>query len=120
MFNPLLWYNFLFKLTSQSKTYYSSLKVVHGTTQRVIEKRREFLANKIESSGNDETQFNEFGRKSKMALLDVLLKSTVDGEPLSDDDIQEEVNTFLFAVRFTIVFTTSFLFKLVTLYLTGS
>ena len=31
-----------------------------------------------------------------MALLDVLLQSTVDGEPLSNSDIREEVDTFMF------------------------
>ena len=36
------------------------------------------------------------GVKKKMALLDVLLKSTVNGQPLSNEDIREEVDTFMF------------------------
>lgn len=35
----------------------------------------------------------------KMALLDILLKSSVDGQPLSNEDIREEVDTFMFGVR---------------------
>lgn len=42
----------------------------------------------------------EDGIRGKMALLDVLLMSSIDGVPLSDDDIQEEVDTFMFEVRF--------------------
>jgi hypothetical protein len=35
-----------------------------------------------------------------LALLDLLLELAQAGAPLSDDDIREEVNTFLFAVSF--------------------
>lgn len=34
--------------------------------------------------------------KRKLALLDVLLHSTIDGQPLSNMDIREEVDTFMF------------------------
>lgn len=35
--------------------------------------------------------------KQKLALIDILLKSTIDGKPLSNLDIREEVDTFMFA-----------------------
>ena len=37
-----------------------------------------------------------FGIRKKDALLDVLLKSTVNGVPLTDAEIREEVDTFMF------------------------
>ena len=39
---------------------------------------------------------DELGIKKRMALLDVLLQSTVDGKPLTNSDIREEVDTFMF------------------------
>lgn len=38
------------------------------------------------------------GRNTKKALLDILLQSTVDGKSLSNEDIREEVDTFMFEV----------------------
>lgn len=39
-----------------------------------------------------------FGSKKKMALLDLLLQSTIDGDFLSNEDIREEIDTFMFEV----------------------
>lgn len=37
-----------------------------------------------------------YGHKKRMALLDILLSTLIDGQPLSDKDIREEVDTFMF------------------------
>lgn len=77
-----------------------SIRVLHEFTQRVIRTRRQQLIDDAEneSSATTTPSIAEDGVKAKYALLDILLRSAIDGEPLSDADIQEEVDTFMFEV----------------------
>lgn len=49
-------------------------------------------------SGNNNTTDAESddGGRRKLALLDILLQSTIDGESLTNLDIREEIDTFMF------------------------
>lgn len=73
------------------------MKILHGFTDSVIAKRKSELLNSMpdQADNND----NEFGIKKKTAFLDLLLQSTIDSQPLSNEDIREEVDTFMFEVR---------------------
>jgi len=96
IFNFLLRSEFIFKLTPTGRRFKQVVKILHDFTDSVIIKRRTELAkmqtNKEESVENDD----DVGAKKKMALLDVLLQSTIDGVPLTNADIREEVDTFMF------------------------
>lgn len=72
------------------------LSILHGFTDKVIIARREELENKAKSGQKEVKDENDVGSKRKLALLDVLLQSKVDGKPLSNMDIREEVDTFMF------------------------
>lgn len=96
---PLLYY-----LTQNYKKEKKCLEVIHGLSKKVIETRRK------EKAANSTIQTDdEVGSKKKQALLDILLEATVDGKPLSDIDIQEEVDTFIFAGHDTTATAINFL-----------
>lgn len=69
------------------------VKKIHTFTQTVIQNRRQ---EKL-SAENRQEATDEFGIKRRSALLDILLESTIDGQPLSNKDIHEEVDNFMFA-----------------------
>jgi cytochrome P450 family 4 len=68
------------------------LQVLHGFTDSVIKARRDELL----KNQNAKHENNSEGVKTKMALLDLLLQATIDGEPLTNEDIREEVDVFMF------------------------
>lgn len=87
---------FLFNLTPTGRRQKKVLQILHGFTDSVIVARREELASKAKSGPQEIQDENDVGSKRKLALLDVLLQSTINGEPLSNMDIREEVDTFMF------------------------
>lgn len=94
------WYrmDFYFNLTKLAGVQKRALKTLIDFTNNVIVERRNELMNKVEE--NDFKEKNDFNQKRKMAFLDVLLQSNIDGKPLSNLDIREEVDTFMFEVIF--------------------
>lgn len=90
--------NFLFSLTNAKKRHDHCLKVLHSFTNEIVENRRKSIVKEdVEVKLNYQDQEDEdVGIKKKMALLDVLLRATVDGKPLTNAEIAEEVDTFMF------------------------
>ncbi|CAF0886524.1 unnamed protein product [Adineta ricciae] len=80
--SPSLWFDPFFALTAIGKEHAQQLKVVRQFTQKVIEDRFE------------EFEKAEF-EPTRMAFLDTLLSKMKDGT-LSLEDVQEEVDTFMF------------------------
>ncbi|XP_055711743.1 cytochrome P450 4d1-like isoform X1 [Phlebotomus papatasi] len=118
MFDFLLRPEPLFKISGSARREKKAIKVLHDFTDRVIVARRnELLHNgKSDENRNGHTGDDSLGIRKKMALLDVLLQSTVDGKPLTNMDIREEVDTFMFEGHDTTTSGISFLLYNIALY----
>lgn len=86
---------FLFNLTSDGKEMTKTLKTLHNYTDKVIAERKlsrkKALQEKVEET-------DEFGRKKRLAFLDLLLEEAEKSNAFTDKDIREETDTFIFAV----------------------
>lgn len=82
---PLLYY-----MTKTGRREVTLIKSIHKFTTDVITKRHDILLQEI---AND----SAFQNRKNKNLLDILLQANVDGKSLSNEDIREEVDTFMFA-----------------------
>ncbi|KDR22530.1 cytochrome P450 4C1-like [Zootermopsis nevadensis] len=107
-FRPWLHADFLFEMTSAGKLQKKCLDILHGKTKRVIASRKKRF---LETAGsrNDTFEDNEgIGRHKHTAFLDLLIQSSENGTLLTDQDIQEEVNTFMFEGHDTVAASMGF------------
>lgn len=92
---PWFYPDFIFNAVSLGRRQRKYLKIVHNTTNEVIKRRKkELLEDRKENIDNNDK--DDFGQKKRMAFLDLLLVYKKDGANLTDVEIREEVDTFMF------------------------
>uniref|UniRef100_A0A8D8U0I8 Cytochrome P450 4C1 n=2 Tax=Cacopsylla melanoneura TaxID=428564 RepID=A0A8D8U0I8_9HEMI len=92
---PWLWPNFLFGLTEFGKRHQTCLNVLHGFSRRVIEERKRERVGR--EKGEADADEDQWGKKRRVAFLDLLIDESEKSEtPLTNEEIREEVDTFMF------------------------
>uniref|UniRef100_A0A8C1U2C9 aromatase n=1 Tax=Cyprinus carpio TaxID=7962 RepID=A0A8C1U2C9_CYPCA len=84
--SPWLWPDWIYKKLKEGKEHSRRLRILHSFTASVIKERSKFMSSEPDQE-----------LRKRQAFLDMLLKTTYeDGKNLSHEDIQEEVDTFMF------------------------
>ncbi|RZF33244.1 hypothetical protein LSTR_LSTR013005 [Laodelphax striatellus] len=90
--------DFLFKMSSYYKRHQECIKILHDLSNKIIADKREEVRQEKEN-GREEAVMDDLsilGTKKRLAFLDLLIEASKDGTVLSDEDIREEVDTFMF------------------------
>ncbi|KAF7378869.1 hypothetical protein HZH66_015103 [Vespula vulgaris] len=83
-------FNLIFRLTKLGREHDHALKVIHTFVDKVIAERKQEWINQQNDDSNKSI-------KKHRALLDLLLEISKNGTILTDTNIRDEVNTFMFA-----------------------
>ncbi|XP_062243542.1 cytochrome P450 4V2 [Platichthys flesus] len=88
---PWFWSDIVYNFFGEGREHDKNLKILHSFTNKVIHEREENI------SSTEPDSHPENGKKKRQAFLDMLLKTEYeDGNKMSHQDIQEEVDTFMF------------------------
>ncbi|XP_034238370.1 probable cytochrome P450 4s3 isoform X2 [Thrips palmi] len=93
---PWLRNDALFRMTRIAKEFYGALDIIHGVTKKVIADRKSDLTKEMKEGVLDADNNDEIGTKKRKMFIDHLLTMHLQGEDLSEKDIFDEVNTFMF------------------------
>lgn len=96
-FNLWLRNPFLFRMSKLYREEQRLLKTLHGETNNVIRERRELIRGWDLEKLREETSGSYFeGSRKRLAFLDMLLIAQMEGQEITDLQIREEVDTFMF------------------------
>ncbi|EFA09279.1 cytochrome P450 4c3 isoform X2 [Tribolium castaneum] len=101
--SPLQMCPFMYPLTKNYWTEKKSLKILHKQTNDVINARRKEL-----ESSKEVSSYEENFTKKKKPFLDLLLETKIDNRLLTQEEIREEVDTFMFEGHDTTASAVSF------------
>ncbi|KAG7503777.1 hypothetical protein JOB18_044750 [Solea senegalensis] len=92
-FKMLHHWDWIYWKTQQGKQFKKALSVVHRFTSEVVQRRRALISQQRET----DTEFTTSPQRKRDFVDLILLSKDEDGQGLTDEEIQAEANTFMFA-----------------------
>ncbi|MFH4979846.1 hypothetical protein AB6A40_006555 [Gnathostoma spinigerum] len=108
---PWLWLKPAWKLSGYEKEFNECLQVAKNMTNKVIREKKREIAKRSDSGKDSITILDDFvakAPKKRLAFLDLLLEMQHENK-LTDEDIREEVDTFMMAGHDTLSSTLGFM-----------
>nr|XP_015926218.2 cytochrome P450 4C1 [Parasteatoda tepidariorum] len=95
---PWLYPNFIFKITPSGRKFFKNVDVIHRFTRKVIkEKKSEMLENnQLTKEWDVILNDSPSNTKRRRAFLELLLEHHINDPSFTEEDIREEVDTFMF------------------------
>ncbi|XP_067890516.1 cytochrome P450 4V2-like [Heterodontus francisci] len=95
---PWFWPDFLYNTFGDGKEHDETLKILHSFTEKVVAEKFRKMENSEEfNHSNSDSDSASRRKKKRKAFLDLILNATDErGKKLSQQDIREEVDTFMF------------------------
>ncbi|CAL1283603.1 unnamed protein product [Larinioides sclopetarius] len=106
LYKPWLWPSFIFWNTKYGKELKQCMNVLEDITKKIIQEKKE-----KHLKGESETHNGKY-----KALLDLLLEKHFETHELNEEDIREEVNTFVLAGHETVATSASWALYLIGLH----
>ncbi|KAJ8674728.1 hypothetical protein QAD02_010514 [Eretmocerus hayati] len=83
-------FDMFFRFSPLYKKHQECVRILHEFSNKVIQERKNAISEKvIDENANEES-------RKRPAFLDLLIEASKNGSVLSDNDIREEVDTFMF------------------------
>uniref|UniRef100_A0A182YDR9 Uncharacterized protein n=1 Tax=Anopheles stephensi TaxID=30069 RepID=A0A182YDR9_ANOST len=96
MVRPWLHLDFIWLRSRFAARYTNALETVHTYSREVIRDRKAALEASQKSTNPESNNGETFGVKKRMAFLDLLLQGNQAHNIMTDEDVREEVDTFMF------------------------
>ncbi|XP_023218032.1 cytochrome P450 4C1-like isoform X2 [Centruroides sculpturatus] len=97
---PWYWFSFIFNLSPLGKKFYKDIDTIHEFDRKVIREKKQKMIEELKDNqtiDNFQEEKEVTGVKKRRAFLDLLLYHHLTDKSLNEEDIREEVDTFMFA-----------------------
>ncbi|KAJ8030551.1 Cytochrome P450 4V2 [Holothuria leucospilota] len=93
---PWCYSNFVFRQTPLGREHEECLRILHNTTKQVIHDRKLGIQEEGRKAVIIDDKSREVRKRRRLAFLDLLIEVQKQDPSLTDEGIQEEVDTFMF------------------------